>query len=273
MEQVEQVLETFTGSPYAPYLRAALILLAGLIVSRVVKRLVRAQALRSQQLLLVRRFASGIILAVSIGWALSEIGLNLGYVLGAAGVLTIAIGFAAQTSVSNLISGLFLMSERPFVVGDIIKVTDISGEVTAIDLLSVKLRTFDNLLVRIPNESMLKSNVINLTHFPIRRYDMQLSVGYKEDLKRVEEVLREAVKRIPFCLEEPAPIVLFQRFSDSAQDIQFSAWAAQENYVKLRNRLPLEVKRALDKAGIEIPFPQRVLHMVSEAEPRVPKIS
>ncbi|RXM22074.1 mechanosensitive ion channel, partial [Citrobacter sp. AAK_AS5] len=90
---------------------------------------------------------------------------------------------------SNLISGLFLVMERPFVVGDVITVDDVTGEVLTIDMLSTKLRTFDNLYVRMPNETIIKSRVTNLTHFPIRRIDLRLGVAYREDLARVRAVL------------------------------------------------------------------------------------
>lgn len=110
--------------------------------------------------------------------ALKHIGIDLSILLGAAGIFTVAIGFASQTSASNLISGLFLMIERPFSISDVIKVNDITGEVISIDLLSVKLRTFDNLFVRIPNESMIKSAVTTLTKFPIRRVDLKIGIRH-----------------------------------------------------------------------------------------------
>ena len=121
--------------------------------------------------------------------ALRELGFDLSVVLGAAGILSVAIGFASQTSTSNLISGLFLMLERPFSIGDVIKVDSTTGEVISIDLLSVKIRTFDNLFVRSPNESMIKTQVTTLTKFPIRRADLQVGIAFKEDIERVKEIL------------------------------------------------------------------------------------
>ena len=127
-------------------------------------------------------------LAVMIAIVLNQLGFKLGALLGAAGVAGIAIGFAAQTTLSNLISGLFIIGERPFAVGDVILIGTTRGTVESIDLLSVKLRTFDNLLIRIPSETLLKQEVTNVTRYPIRRFDLTLGVAYKEDVYRVVEV-------------------------------------------------------------------------------------
>ena len=110
------------------------------------------------QILLKRAIFYGIMILMSMS-ALRELGFDLSVILGAAGILSVAIGFASQTSASNLISGLFLMMERPFSIGDVIRVEQTTGEVISIDLLSVKIRTFDNLYVRVPNESMIKTHM------------------------------------------------------------------------------------------------------------------
>ncbi len=247
-------------------LRAFLILSAGFIVSRLVNRRLRSWGAQAHHRLMTRRVVTALILGLSLAWAMSELGLRLGVVLGAAGIFTVAIGFAAQTSVSNLISGLFLMAERPFQVGDIIEVDTITGEVLSVDMLSVKLCTFTNLLVRIPNETMLKANVTNLTHFPIRRFDLEVGVSYHADLDTVRKVLLEAADETPVALHNPAPSVLFLAFADSAMTLRLSSWAPRADYLTLRNTVPVYVKKALDRHGIEIPFPQRTLTLGATAE-------
>ncbi|MCI2283836.1 mechanosensitive ion channel family protein [Colwellia sp. MSW7] len=187
--------------------------------------------------------------------ALKHIGIDLTILLGAAGIFTVAIGFASQTSASNLISGLFLMIERPFSISDVIKVDDIIGEVISIDLLSVKLRTFDNLFVRIPNESMIKSAVTTLTKFPIRRADLKLGIAYKEDIEQVRKILLTIAEKNVICLEEPAPLFILTGFGASSVDIQFSVWAKRENFLTLKNEMYQNIKKTFDEQGIEIPFP------------------
>lgn len=196
-----------------------------------------------------------------------ELGFQLGPLLGAAGIVGIAIGFASQTSVSNIISGLFLIAEKPFVVGDAIKVADTTGQVLSIDFLSVKLRTFDNRFVRIPNETIIKSQVINLTYFPIRRLDLNISVAYKEDIEKVRKILLEVAKDNPLALQEPEAIVIFSGFGNSSVDLLFVVWAEKEDWLKLKNSLPEEIKHRFDKEGIEIPFPHLSLYTGSATNP------
>jgi small-conductance mechanosensitive channel len=198
---------------------------------------------------------------------MKELGFDLSVVLGAAGILSVAIGFASQTSASNLISGLFLMMERPFSIGDIIKVGDTTGEVISIDLLSVKVRTFDNLFVRLPNESMIKTQVTTLTRFPIRRADIKVGIAYKENIEKVKDILTNLAETNPICLEEPAPLFILLGFGNSSIDIQFSVWAKKENFLTLKNTFYQEIKEAFDTHGVEIPFPHVSLYSGEATKP------
>ncbi len=246
-----------------PIVRAVFLVLIGLVLASISSRLIRrffAARLSTHSLLLLRRLVFYGLLVLFVASALRELGFSLAILMGAAGVLTVAVAFAAQTTGSNLISGLFLIGERSFVVGDIIRVGSTTGEVLSIDALSVKLRTFDNLFVRIPNETLIKSEVTTLTRFPIRRLDLMLGVAYKEDIERVRKVLMDVAERNTLCLDEPAPLFIFTGFGDSALEIQFSIWARRENFLALRNSISAEIKAAFDAAGIEIPFPHRSLY-------------
>lgn len=243
--------------------RIVVLLLLGLILASLASRLTRRLArdrLSQHVQQLVRRVVFYGILALFIASAMREMGFSLTVIMGAAGVLTVAIGFASQTTASNLISGLFLIGERSFEIGDIIKVGNTTGEVLSIDALSVKLRTFDNLFVRIPNETLIKSEVTTLSRFPIRRLDLQLGVAYKEDIEQVRKVLMAVADSNPLCLDEPSPLFIFTGFGDSALEIQFSVWAKRENFLALRNGITAEIKLAFDQAGIEIPFPHRSIY-------------
>lgn len=225
------------------------------------------QRMDSHHLQLWRRGIYYSILTLFTLSALRELGFDLGVLLGAAGILTVAIGFASQTAASNLISGLFLLLEKPYKVGDIIKVGSTSGEVLAIDPLSLKLRTFDNLYVRIPNETLIKSETTTITRFPIRRIDIMLGVAYKEDIEKVRTALGAVSHANPLCLEEPKPLFIFQGFGESSLDIQYSVWAKRESFLELKNSIHEEIKNAFDAAGIEIPFPHRTLYSGSASEP------
>lgn len=271
MNDLANALKALVTSPQAlDALRAGAMVAIGFVLARLssvgLQRLLEPY-LDSHRAMIVRRGSFLTILVLFLVSALHQLGFNFGVLLGAAGIVSVAVGFASQTSASNLISGLFLIGEQPFRVGDVIRIADTTGEVLSIDLLSVKLRTFDNLFVRLPNEQLIKSQVTTLTRFPIRRYDLQIGVAYKEDLAAVSEVLMEVADRNPACLEEPKPLFIFQGFSDSALSIQFSVWAARENYLALRNTMAEQIKNAFDEAGIEIPFPHRTLYTGSATEP------
>ncbi len=250
--------------------RAMFIFAVGLIIARVLSRVVSGVTGRHftpHHAMIARRTVLYLVTVLFLISALRELGFSLTVVLGAAGVFSVAVGFASQTSASNLISGLFLLAEKPFSVGDIIRVAGTTGEVLTIDLLSVKLRTFDNLYVRIPNETLIKSEVTNLTRFPIRRIDIQLGVAYKEEIERTRETLFAVADANPLCLDEPEPLFIFQGFGDSALNIQFSVWAKRENFLDLKNSIHEEIKQAFDLAGIEIPFPHRTIYAGSASDP------
>lgn len=198
---------------------------------------------------------------------LKELGFPLTHLLGAAGVIGIAVGFASQTSVSNIISGLFLVAERPFVVGDLITVGDTTGVILSIDTLSIKLRTFDNRFVRIPNETIVKSQVTNITRFPIRRIDLKIGVAYKEDIGRVRDILLDIAHRNPLCLQEPESLVIFTGYGNSSIDMLFAVWVEKAKWLKVKNSLMEEVKKRFDEERIEIPFPHLSIYKGLATEP------
>lgn len=251
-------------------IRAIVILIGGYgiakLASKSVGKLLKKHATVHQQIMFTRAVFYPLLIFFLIT-SLNEMGFDLSVLLGAAGILSVAIGFASQTSASNLISGLFLLGERPFGVGDTIRVGSTTGEVLSIDLLSAKLRTFDNLYVRIPNETMLKSEVTTLTRFPIRRLDLQIGVAYKENIEKVRDVLFAVADKNPLSLEDPTPLFIFQGFGDSALNIQFSVWAKRENFLALKNSIQYEIKLAFDEHLIEIPFPHVTLYAGSVTEP------
>lgn len=184
-------------------------------------------------------------------------GVDITAVLGAAGVAGIAIGFAAQTSLANLISGLFLILERPFTIGDWIEVDGATGAVHSIEFLSTYIRSPDNRIIRIPNEMLAKSKLINLTRYPIRRIDLEISIACHENVDRVIKVLRKAIMDNPMCFNEPAPVVVLKNFSHNALEFMVGVWADRKELAATRTSILKDIKQCLDREGIELPY-QRV---------------
>lgn len=210
-------------------------------------------------------FYTGLILMIiSI---MGQLGISLAPLLAGAGIVGVALGFASQTSVSNIISGLFLIAEQPFKVDDIINVGGTIGIVMSIDVLSVKLRTFDNMFVRIPNETIIKTEVVNLTRFPIRRFNAKVSVAYKEDINQVREILLDVAEKNQYSLSEPEPQIIFEAFGTSSIDLDFRIWAPVDEWIHLKNSIQEEIKKRFDEEGIEIPFPHISFYTGSESKP------
>jgi small-conductance mechanosensitive channel len=240
---------------------AALRFLLYLSAKTFLKRLSEHSRLIIRNILL---YTGSTILVITV---LRQIGLDVSTLLGAAGIIGVAVGFASQTSVSNVISGIFLLSERPFEVGDVIKVGDITGIVSSIDLMSIKIRTFDNLFIRIPNQMVLNTEVTNITRFPIRRMDFTFQVAYKEDLERVRKVLLELVEANPYALKEPEPLWILQGFGESGINVLLGVWFQKQDFLNLKNSLLQEIKERFEREHIEIPFPHRTLYTGSITAP------
>ncbi len=196
--------------------------------------------------------------------ALQQLGFKLGVLLGAAGVFTVGVGFAAQTSLANLISGIFLLIERPFKMGDTITAKGFTGVVESIDLLSTRLCTVDNTLVRIPNENIMQAEIINLSYFPKRRVDLMIGVAYGTNIEKVREILLDVAEKNELAEDEPPPKVIISNFGDSSIDITCMVWGLTIHYTDLRNSLQDGIKNAFEKEGIEMPFPQVVMHSIKE---------
>ncbi len=223
---------------------------------QILGRLLRDRA-SAQVVMLAQRAVWWGVMGLAVSGALRTLGFDLSVFLGAAGIVTVSVGFASQTAGSNLISGLFLVAERPFVVGDVIEIGGTQGEVVAIDLLSVKLRTFDNRLVRLPNEVLLKSQIANLTHFAIRRIDLVFLVPHDADPDQVRTVAVHTADEALGVLDEPRPSATFVEFATEGVRFQISAWAAQADWFETRNRLARDLLVAFRAEGIRFATPVR----------------
>ena len=260
----------FNAETIERILRIGIILVIGLIIiytiSHIVKKLV-PQKLSPQRKMIINRFVqySGIVTLLLI--IVSELKINLAAIFGAAGVIGIVVGVASHTSIGNIVSGFFLVSEISFEIGDLIRIGDKTGVVYSIDLLSIKIKTFDNLLLRIPNQTVISSEVTNVTRFPIRRLDFDLNVAYKEDLEKVKQILEQVVKRNPLCLDEPEPIVVFKTFGPSGIHVLLGVWFEKANYLKVKNSVFQDVKLAFETEGIEIPFPHLSIYAGEATKP------
>jgi small-conductance mechanosensitive channel len=233
--------------------------------SFLVKKILPANWSKQRKMIINRAIVyTGFIVLFFI--VISELNIDLTAVFGAAGIIGIVVGIASQTSIGNIVSGFFLVSEKSFEIGDLVRLGDKSGTVYSIDLLSIKIKTFDNVLIRIPNQTVISSDLTNVTRFPVRRMDFTVSVAYKENLDEVKNLLFSIAQNNPLCLDEPEPLVLFDKFGTSGIEVLFGVWFEKDNFRSVKNSVFQEIKAVFDKEGIEIPFPHVTLYSGAETK-------
>lgn len=235
------------------------IILVMWIVFRLIAKAIRRvpeTKLPAQRTAVIIRFLKYIFYIIVVLYVLGLFGINLKAIWGAAGIAGVAIGFAAQTSVSNLISGLFVLTEGSIHVGDTIIVGDVTGVVDEVKLLSIRVHTFDNQMVRIPNSTIINSNLTNNSYHNKRRLTLNVGVDYSTDMKLALETLKKAPELCPTVLKDPAPAVWFDGFADSSINLVVAVWFKPADFLQTKNDLYIAIKKVLDEANISIPFNQ-----------------
>lgn len=179
-------------------------------------------------------------------------------VLGAAGL---AIGLALQGSLSNFAGGILILIFKPFKVDSVIDAQGHLGVVEKIDILHTRVRTFDNKVVVMPNGSLANSNITNLNEKETRRIDMAIGVAYGSDIAKVRQIILDTLSKDERILGDPAPVVKFSSFGDSSLDLSVRCWAATDNQWPVYWENMEALNEAFNANEIEIPFPQRDIHM------------
>lgn len=257
----DEILHVYHLLQEGGWVSFTLYFLLGIILTITIARVMRPlQAHYSPVLVgVIRKCIYAVVWIIVLVQALHSVGVDLFSVLGAAGVAGVAIGFAAQTALSNVISGIFIMSERRIRIGDYIRAAGCEGTVESVNLLSISLRQTDNSLVRIPCETIIKNPVVNVTGDTLRRCDFDLGVDYASDLQQVRQVILQVVQDQPGLSTDPAPVVLFTGFGESSLDLHIGAWCKTEDYHSVRFLFAKELLDAFRREGINIPFPTRSL--------------
>ena len=203
----------------------------------------------------------GILIISFLGFTSSQ-GVDLSGIMVAGGIFAVVIGFATQSVVSNLISGIFLIVEKPAKHGDTIQLPDmgISGTLLDIGTFSSRVRKFDGTVIRIPNEKFFTSNIRSLTVSTVRRAEAMVGISYKDDIETaIAAIKKEILVNMPFILRVPEPEFRVEELGDSSVNIQVLVWHPRDDWSQAQPILLTNIKRALDSANIEIPFPQRVV--------------
>ena len=193
--------------------------------------------------------------------AAGQLGINTTSFLTVVGAAGLAIGLALKDSLANFSAGVMLIFFRPFKVGDWVTVAGETGAVEEITIFSTILTTADNQRKIMPNSTIASGTITNITANPTRRIDMVIGIGYDDDIKQAEKILREVVQKDPRVLTEPAVSIAVAELADSSVNFVVRPWVKTGDYWDVKFSLTEKIKLALDEAGISIPYPQQDVHM------------
>lgn len=184
--------------------------------------------------------------------------------LVAGGVVGIVIGFASQSIVGNVISGIFLMIERPVKIGDQINIEGNFGFVEDINLVSTIMRTYDGLYIRVPNETVFTTNIVNFVANCARRFEYNVGIRYSDDADEAIDIIKELIDEHPFALKNPSPQVFVHELADNAVTILVRIWCPSTEWYSVKMKMLWNIKKTLEENEIEIAFPQRTVWFANE---------
>lgn len=276
MEILGQILKAFEDDNFGSLLQAAAAFVIGLVIIKIILITVRKVLARSAIDSVLYKFIINsikiICFIVLILTVLNWVGVptsTLVTVIAAAGA---AIALAVKDSLSNFAGGLLIMVNKPFSQGDYIEVdiNDITGKVQEIDLLYSKLITFDNKIISIPNSILANNAVTNYSGADARRIDIQVGAGYDCDIDKVKSVIRKVIDGSDYFHRDPEPVIGVSEYADSAVIYDTFVWCDTDIYYDARYYLLENIKKSFDSEGIDIPYPQIVVHVDDDGAGRAP---
>jgi len=246
-------------------LSALLIFLVGRWLARAITGVVRKAFARTDMEDTLERFLCNMIyavlLAVVIIAAVGQLGVETTSLLAVFGAAGLAIGLALQGSLSNFAAGVLIVAFRPYKVGDFVEAAGQSGSVLEVQIFTTVLKTADNKKVIVPNSQIMNGTITNYSALGTRRVDMVFGCGYSDDIDTAYKVLQSIIDNDSRILQDPAPSIALNALADSSVNFNVRPWVNSADYGAVYNDITEQVKRQFDAAGLNIPFPQRDLHV------------
>ena len=219
---------------------------------------------------LINKFSGAIIYATAVVLALDVLGINVMPFIAGAGVAGIAIGFAAKDTLSNLIAGVLLIIDRPFEVGDRIEVWSAPagsatwGDVIDIGLRAIKIKTTDNIVIIIPNNEIMKRDIVNYTIISAKiRVRINVGIAYDADIEKAKNLIINVAESVDWISKTPAPKVVVRNFGESSVDLQLRVWIDDaRRRMDTISHVTDKIKAAFDDQGVEIPYPKRDITII-----------
>ena len=203
----------------------------------------------------------GLLLTLLILVVLGQLGIETTSFIAVIGAAGLAVGFALKDSLSNFSSGVMLLINKPFGIGDYIEAGGVSGSVAEIKLFATKLKTPDNKVIYVPNSSIVGGNITNYSAEATRRVDMEFGIGYSDDIDKAKAIILKLLSSDDRVLKDPAPQIVVGSLGDSSVNIKVRPWTKKEDYWGFYFDMTENVKKAFDTEGVSIPFPQRDVHL------------
>ena len=246
--------------------RFILILLVAYVVAKILATVVNWLLERKINLSrlaerLIANTIKNVFLLVGFAVALTALEIDVAPILAAIGATGLVVGLALQDTLSNFASGLMILINRPFDVGDVVSAGGVTGTVHQMNLVSTTFHTFDNQTIYVPNNEIWNNVITNITANRTRRVDMEFGIGYGDDFEEAEQIITGVVREHELVLDDPEPVIVTHALGDSSVNIVCRPWTETGNWWTVKTEVIREVKRRFDDAGISIPFPQQDVHV------------
>ncbi|MEJ2758448.1 MAG: mechanosensitive ion channel family protein [Anaerolineales bacterium] len=254
-----QTLGTKIGEMLAGLIVGIVVVAVFILLERIVRRIsnpvIERSGLDETAQSFVRTIVRYTVIIIGILAALSAVGINIDSLLASIGIAGVTIGFAARDAFSNLISGLLIFLDRPFVIGDLVEVSDNYGHVEQITLRSTRIITSDGKMLAVPNNEMINSTVASYTNFPNLRLDIGITIGVEEDTEQVRQLLLDVIRGDEEFLETPSPRVVVTALNDYNVAMELQVWLKNERrHVEVRSMLREKIFHTLNAAKVDMPF-------------------
>jgi small conductance mechanosensitive channel len=234
------------------------------IARRVVKRVLNARNVDASVVSFTANLAYMFVLVFAVLASLAKFGIQTTSFVAVLGAAGLAVGLALQGSLSNFAAGVLILILRPYKTGDVIDAAGVIGKVTSIQLFTTVITTPDNVQILVPNGKIYGDVIKNITANPTRRLDLVVGIGYSSSIRKTYELLNEILKQDNRVLDDPAPTIAVAELADSSVNFVVRPWVKKEDYWDLKFDLTEKIKETFDANSIEIPFPQRSIHMVPQ---------
>lgn len=248
---------------------AIIILILGRIAAgigrKIVKRILEKSKTDPAIVSFVGSMIYFLILIFAVLAALAKFGIQTASFVAILGAAGFAVGFALQGSLANFAAGVLILVLRPFKIGDFIDGAGVAGTVKDIQLFTTVLATPDNIKIMVPNGKLFGDTIKNISAFDTRRVDLVIGIGYTSDIQKAYDVMMNLIKEDTRILSDPPATIAVSELADSSVNFVVRPWVKKEDYWGVKFDLTRKIKEAFDENGIEIPFPQQVVHMISEA--------